>query len=244
MQKSALMKKITLIILILTLGISCKESKSESKQNDKEIPKIPAELSEFTMEQIQSIHQYINVDRWNNNGDIGLRIGTNYNELAEKLNIPVSKLKEIDSYYHYDVIKVLDERIKSEFKSHKNFEPDYYGSVESTAYCGINTLRGNIVVYGQKSSTDFKAEAKKIAENLVNEIPDWITGYKLNFTRYEDPNLETRGNVDIGFLWRKGENIRIMKSSRGLYGYERPETNTFWHNREWNDQQTIPYPNL
>ncbi|MDN3594325.1 hypothetical protein [Zunongwangia endophytica] len=238
------MRKLILIVLILTLGISCKESKSESDKKQNEVPEIPAELNGFSMEQIKNIHQYMNVDRWNNGGDIGTRMGTDYNKLAEKLNIPISKLKEIDSYYHYDVIKILDKKIKSQFENHKNFEPDYYGSIESTAYCGINTLRGNIVVYGQKNIANFKAEAEKIANELISEIPDWITGYKLNFTRYEDPNLETKGNVDIGFLWRKGEELKVMKSSRGLYGYKRPETNTFWHNREWNNESTIPNPNL
>ena len=239
MPKPSSMKQITIIFLILTLGISCKNSKSESEQNSSKIPQIPTELSEFTMKNIQNIQQYINVYRLNNGVGIGIRT-TDYNKLAEELNIPVSKLKSIDKYY-YDVMGVLEKKIKTEFK-HKNFEFDYYHPLESTAYCGIHTLRGNIIVYVQKSKTDFKAEAEKIANELIPEIPDWITGYKLNFTRYEDPNLETKGDVDIGFLWRKGENIKVMKSSRGLYGYEKPETNIHWHNREWNDQQTILYP--
>ncbi|KQB38107.1 hypothetical protein RCH33_2452 [Flavobacterium daejeonense] len=243
------MKKSILFILIILLGISCKNSQTESNQIDSnqtenEIPQIPIELSEFNIDQIKKIHQYMNVDRWNNNGNISMRMGTDYNKLAEKLNIPVSKLKEIDNYYNREVLKILDKKIKSQFKNHKNFEPDYYNSVESTAYCGINTLRGNIVVYGRKDTTDFKAEAEKIAKELIGEIPDWITGYKLNFTRYEDPNLETKGDIDIGFLWVKGQDIQIMKSSTGLYGYEKPESNTFWHTCEWNNQRKIPYPNL
>ncbi|HEY1193402.1 hypothetical protein [Flavobacterium sp.] len=238
------MKKILLFILIIISCISCKNSQNDSSQIENEIPQIPTQISEFNMDQIKQIHQYINVDRWNNNGAIGMRFGTNYNELAEKLNIPVSKLKEIDVYYHYEVLKILDKKIKFQFENHKNFKPDYYCSVESTAFCGINTLRGNILVYGQKNTTDFKLESEKIAKALINEIPDWITGYKLNFTRYKDPNLETEGDVDIGFLWIKGQDIQIMKSSTGLYGYEKPESNTFWHNAEWNNKKKIPYPNL
>tara|TARA_R110001592_G_scaffold74948_1_gene227241 strand:+ start:30 stop:314 length:285 start_codon:yes stop_codon:yes gene_type:complete len=76
----------------------------------------------------------------NNNGDIGMRMGTDYGKLAEKLNTPVSKLKAIDSYYNYSVLPILENKIKLKFENHKNFRPDHYHPIEPTAYCGINTF--------------------------------------------------------------------------------------------------------
>jgi hypothetical protein len=192
-----------------------------------------------------TIHQYINIDRWNYGGDIGKRYGTNYNEIAERLNIPVTKLEKIDNYYHYDVQPILDHEIKSEFKSHSNFRPDYYHSVIPTAYCGLNTVHGTIVVFGKRASKDFEKESEKIALSLIDELPDWITGYKLNIVTYKDTVLETSGELDIGFIWvRENNQLHIMKSSQGTYGYDKPEFNTHWHNEEWNEQKKIPYPEI
>lgn len=237
------MKKIFLFILLLAL-IVYKYSiiDSEKKQTSKQL--IPKNLQGFTSEEIKGIYYYLCVERWNTGASTGTRDFTDFNKVAEELNIKVSILKEIEEYYEYGVLPALDESIKNRFKDHRHLVMDYYSSIEPTAYCGLNTLIGSIVVYGQKRNTDFKKEATTIAENLIQELPGWVTGYKLTFTTYKDENLETEGEVDIGFLWKKGSEIKILNSSRGLYGYEDPEYNNNWHTAEWNDLKKIDYPNL
>lgn len=240
------MKNSILYLIILLVTISCK-NKTEKETIEKKtikIPAIPFELKDFNMNEIQNIYYYLCVDRWNNNGDIGKRFGTDYSKVAEELNIPVSKLKEIDSYYHYEVEPILRELINKNFENNPNFKTDYYSSLEPTAYCGIHTLMGNVVIFGQKDKTNFKEEATKIAENIIPNLPEWVSGFKLNFTTYKDEILKTEGNVDIGFLWKRGGEIKIMKSSLGLYGYTKPEQNDEWITDEWNNQKKIDYPKI
>lgn len=233
-----------LVLLIFNYGCSNSERQLEEDKNQG-IPQPPIELQGFSMEQIEQIHQYLNVDRWNNGGDIGKRNGTNYTRIAEGLNIPLSKLEAIDKYYHYDIHPVLEKEMKELFGAHENLRLDYYHAVEATAYCGVNTVKGSITVYGQKAKDNFADNAEKIAVELVQDLPEWVTGYKLNYVTYKDSLLETEGKVDVGFLWVRGNGtVQKRKSSDGLYGYYPPEVNRFWHTREWNDLKKIDYPEV
>lgn len=201
------------------------------------------EIPEMTLGEISEIHQYLCIERWNSGGQIGMRWGTKYEEAAENLDIPVSKLKAADDYYHYRLLPELTKVIKKIYDGHPNVVIDYYNPLSPTAYCGLNTIIGGITVYGQKKNTDFKEEAKKVAIEFANQLPEWVTGFKLHYTMYKDTILQTEDEVDIGFLWRQGEDIQIMRATRGLYGYSRPTENRNWHNDEWNNLKAIQHPN-
>jgi hypothetical protein len=200
------------------------------------------EISEMSLSEISEIHHYLCIERWNSGGDIGMRQGTDYNSAAETLNIPVSKLEAADNYYHYQFLSKLTDAVKTIYKDHPNIVIDYYHPLTPTAYCGLNTIVGGITIYGQKKDIDFKEEAKSVAIEFVKELPEWVTGFKLHYTRYKDPVLQTEGNVDIGFLWRRGEDIQIMPAHTGTYGYSKPTENPNWPNDEWNNMKVIEHP--
>ena len=205
-------------------------------------PEERKEIPEMTLDEISEIHYYLCVERWNSGGDIGMRWGTKYEEAAENLNISVSKLRAADNYYHYRLQRELTASIKNIYNGHANVVIDYYNPLLPTAYCGLNTLIGGITVYGQKKNSDFKEEAKNVAVAFASEMPEWVTGFKLHYTNYKDTILQTGGDVDIGFLWRRGEDIQIMHSSRGLYGSSIPTENRNWHGDDWNDLKVIEHP--
>ena len=200
------------------------------------------EIPDMTLDEITEIYQYLCIERWNTGGQIGMRWGTDYEKAAENLNIPVSKLKAADNYYNYQLLPELSNIIRIIDKNTPNISTDDYNPLTPTAYCGMNTIIGSIGVYGQKKNTNFKEEAKKIAVHFASELPEWVTGFKLHFTMYNDTILQTRGSVDIGFLWRAGGDIQVMNESLGTYGYQSPTENNHWHNNEWNNLKTIQHP--
>jgi hypothetical protein len=200
------------------------------------------EIPEMTLGEISEIHHYLCIERWNTGGQIGMRWGTNYEDAAEDLNVPVSKLAAADNYYHYRLLPELTNVIREVYYRHPNIVIDHYSPLSPTAYCGMNTIIGGITVYGRKKTTDLREEAKKVAGEFANDLPDWVTGFKLHYTTYEDTTLQTQGDVNIGFLWRRGEDIQIMRAIRGTFGYRRPSENRNWHNDEWNDLKIIGHP--
>ncbi|WP_310557680.1 hypothetical protein [Flavobacterium sp.] len=210
-------------------------------ETEPQIPELPQSLSKFSMDEVKDIYFYLWVERWNNGGKLGTT-GPYYSQVAEQLNIPVSILKEIDLYYSESVEPILKEHTNKLFENYPNFKTDYYDSFGPSAYCGLNTLMGGIVIYGQKNKTNFTKEGLKIAEKLVLNLPEWYTGCKINTVAYKDTILETEGDINIGFLWQRGHKIKIMDSRTGTYGFEDPEQNYNWHTPGWNNQKRIDYP--
>ena len=268
------MEKVILLVIILGL-FSCNldttqsnnkkekvDEKNEevgivsiSKDNDADevkskydfvLPALPQEINDFSIEKISEIHQYLSIERWNNNGDIGLRNGTDYQSAAKILNIPVSKLKAADSYYHYSLLKSMTKWIKVFLDTIPQVKPSYYNAVQAAAYTGFATLYGEIEIEGnnQEKEIDVKKVAANIAIRLANELPDWITGYKFYWTTYKDTYLETVEDVDIAFLWVRGnESIYEMKPERTTYTGRNPLENDEWASSRWNNMKKIEHPN-
>lgn len=229
-----------------TVSNSSKEVSGNHK-NELEyiLPDIPDEIKEFPIEKIIEIHKYLSIERWNDNGDIGMRNGTDYEKAAKLLNIPVSKLKAADTFYHYTVLKSMTNWSKSFFDTISEIEPSYYNSIRATAYNGIATFYGEIVLEGSSKETEIntKEKASEIAENLTNKLPDWITGYKLYWTTYKDTYLETVEDVDIAFLWIRGSNsIYTMDPQKSTYSGRNPIENDEWASSKWNNMEKVKHP--
>ena len=231
------MKKFVVIILFQLIFFSCKE-KSESTSTEIEITE---DLKEFTLDQIQTNYNYICIENWNTGKHVGRRSDNYFYKEAQELNIPTYKLDLIESFYENKINPNYILKAKDLYKNNKQIELDYYSAIEPTAFCGMTTLKAGIVIYGNQNNVDKKNEAKIVAEKLIKDIPDWISGVKLNTTRYKDTILGITEDIDIGFLWRKGEKMQEMKSSRELYGYRNPEKNYHWHNVEWNNEKIVKH---
>ena len=242
-------KLISKIVGILLFLSGCSDKKPISKQispptqKTKSIsfPPIPDEIKDFSFLKISEIYQYLSIERWNNKGDIGSRYGTNYEKAAEALEIPVSKLKAADCYIHYNVVDSSRLMLKLLFENNNNIKPDYYRPVDATAWCGLFTFLGEIIVFGQKKDSDLVSKANLIVTELKDQLPDYITGFKINRVQYKDTILETEGDLSIGYIWRRGDKIEQRNSSYGVYGIVFPEENTHWHTSNWNNQNRIQH---
>jgi hypothetical protein len=236
--------KIVVLIITGLFFFSCGQSSSEIEviEDKSVIPAIPDEIKKYSFNNIEKIHQYVNIDRWNSGGDIGMRTGTNYEGLAASLRIPTSKVKAIDQFYNYEVIPALEEKIKRHLAGNPDYIIDMYHPIQPTAYCGINTFHGQIIVKGDFDDEEVKVRSEILAQRLKSTLPEWVTGFKITDIKFINPLLEIEKSVDIGYLWVRGNKLRIMKSGTGTYGYYSPEINRFWQTREWFDQKSIPIP--
>lgn len=233
---------ILLVLFILVATCSSGNKEAEVVPNKTDIPPIPVELKDYTLDEIGEIHQFINVDRWNRGGDIGMRFGTDYTKLATISRIPTSELKAIDDYYHYEVKPALEEKVKKQLSGSKSIMPDMYHPVQSTAYCGLNTFYGQILVKGDFTTDEVVNYSSRIAEQLTTLLPNWITGFKVTAVKYVNPVIETESYVGVGYVWKQGGEIKKMNEALGTRGYMSPQVNTFWETNEWYDQQEIPLP--
>ena len=120
---------------------------------------------------------------------------------------------------------------------------DYYNPLVPTGYCGLYTLIAGIKVYGSKRDTNFESQAKSIVTQIAQNLPSWITGFKFHYTIYIDKTLETKGDIDLGFLWRKGDKILIMDASTRDYSYQDPPRNLNWNTNEWNNKKYVNHSN-
>jgi hypothetical protein len=199
-------------------------------------------ITGLTLSQIQELHTYMNIQRWNSGGDISRRGGSDYEEAAEILQIPVSKIQGADTYYDSDLQPKLLELTKELYKNNPDITLDPYSPLVASAYCGINTIQASIVIYGKKDQQEMEAEALQKAEKFMEDLPAWVTGFKLFNSTYKDTVLETHGEIGCGFLWKKGESIQKRKEGSTGYGYRNPAENDFWCNNEWNNRKMIPHP--
>lgn len=191
------------------------------------------------MEKIDAVHRYLSIDRWNHNGDIGMRAGTRYGEAAETLKLPVDRLKEADQYVHYTRLKEMSDRLKEALRGREDLKVDYYSPVEATAYCGTYTLRLELALMGCATDRDLRERARRLANALPQELPPEIDGFKMTDVSYSCRSLGTKGSLGIGYLWRRGIKPREMKAAQGTYGRERPEQSHHWHRPEWNDGKPL-----
>jgi hypothetical protein len=229
-----------LIIISIFFLTSCKKKESEKEILNKELS-IPENISEFSKPQIAKIYESICVDNWNTGNHLSRRSKDYYNNIARKYNINVQKIELIESFYNNEVIPFLTKKVKYYFAENKNLELDYYSPIYPTAYCGLNTIKGKLIVFGDEINS--VENSKKIAESLSKNLPDFASGYKLNQVIFKDTILGIEKELEIAFLFRKNDSIKIMKKSIGTYGFEESKMNTKWHTDEWNNEKEATVKN-
>lgn len=200
-------------------------------------------ISDYSLDEISEIYHYLSVERWNLYGLNEPRETEYYKDAAETLNIPVSKLEAADRYYYYVMLSELDTAARKLCTKYSGIIPDYYSPIQSTAYCGLRTFIGSVQIYGHKSNSNLEAQSRKFAENFISALPEWVTGVKLYATWYKDTILETEGSVDVGFLWRRGEEIQTMRSSGTGYPGSIPTRCEQWGSDPWNNLKSLRHPN-
>jgi acetone carboxylase gamma subunit len=195
----------------------------------------------FSIEDISKYHFYFCIERWNAGGDIGHRRDTDYPKASGIFNLSASTLKQFDSYYNYEIMPQLSQVVRTIYINNRNLELNAYSPINQTAYCGIHTLMGWIKIYGSQS-TNYESESEKIVFEIQSNLPEWITGFKFNHTVLIDTLLGTQEEVNLGFLWKKGENIIKMDAVIGTYPGSYSSACRIWPNDEWNSRKDVVHP--
>lgn len=199
----------------------------------------PKQLQGWSQSQIEAVHRYFAIQRWNSRSDIGRRYSTNYAEAAEKLKIHVEQLKAADTYVHYTRMGELTKRIRQILSSSTEVAPDHYHPIEETAYCGTYTLHLHLAIVGCRDDPAVGQRAKELATELTSKVPAEIDGFKITEVTYHCTPLGTKGSTGIAFLWRRGGKVKTMQPSDGTYGMMLPEEAPHWHQTEWNDGKKL-----
>lgn len=200
------------------------------------------QMAGLILPQIEEIRTYCNIEGWNSGADIENRHSTHHETIAKALNIPVSKIKAAERYYRSAIMTPLDSIIKALYSKPPGIEIDYYGPLQSTAWCGMHTIITELIVYGGSNETEIKDLAAKQATDMIAGLPEWVDGVKFNRVTHKDTLLQTTDHINAGFIWRRGGELKPMPESRSGFGRMPAERCTIWYNNEWNDKKKIIHP--
>jgi len=186
------------------------------------------------------IHRYLDVSRFNGRGDQGMRTGTNYQGVAEQLNIHVDILKDADDYVHYHRLKYLAAAVEELLAPDPELEGDEYHPMIETAFLGTYTVQADIAISGCSGDKGLQEQAIKAGNRLAALVRPVAAGFKVGRVRYECERLGTRGRLDFGLMWisATGE-MRVMPPCEGLRGTETARETTHWCDRAWNDSKRV-----
>lgn len=197
------------------------------------LPPIPSELSDYSVEQIITIDRYNTIALWDARSKMGYMDSNAHMQLraevAKELNIPLSKIRLAGEHVR-NMRKAYQKMISDEYKSNDNMHEEIW--VRSTAYGGPFTLDLIITLYGNEDSTDFKSEAKIFIDDLILDLPEWVTGFITRPIYHRDPYLETGGRLDLKFIWKRGQEPRMVYEDIPLL------------DNDWNYGMPYQYPDL
>lgn len=199
-------------------------------------------LAKLSKSDVEIIYSYYNKEFINSNYNGSNRYNSTEKRLAEEFNTHYKTFYEANVYIGSDYIPFLDKITKEYFFVHNDsIIPDYYGSIAHTAFVGDYTFCCTLKLKTCNDSSDIDGQVYKHIKYLKQTLPDKISGFKIFDTTYECEKTGTEGSLDIGYIWRRKDDVLLRKNrGAGLYGGHRlPQENEYWYEPSWNNKQRL-----
>lgn len=203
--------------------------------------KLYKNMAGLSLAQMAEIHTYCNIERWNQGINNDRDHQEIYESAAKALNIPSSRLADADQYFIYHILHPLDTVVHQLYGKMPGIKPDAYNALDASAFCGLYTISTELIVYDGADEKAIKEAAAAQANSFIADLPEWVTGVKFTGITRKDTVLQTSDEIDAGFIWKRGGDLREMKASRG-FGLDPAAKSNFWDNPEWNERKTIQHP--
>jgi hypothetical protein len=198
-------------------------------------------IKEFPEKYLDSLHRIMCIDRWNHNGDIEMKHGSRYNQVAEAVNTPKSILEAADKYIEHEKLNLASTLMKEFFEKDTVVKADFYHPVNQTAFIGTYTFHCELKLNCCRDDTNINELISTQLERLKSILPEFIQGIKIYSVNYYCKRLETEGSLNKGILWRKVDDLTLHFEEcigRGR-GKTLPQRASYWCQDEWNNGKEL-----